>query len=571
MRPQPIISRWALLLSLAAAHTAWADEEVDFTRDIQPLLQQHCLKCHGGVRRAGGLSLLAARGAQPAGDSGRPLVVAGKPGESELLRRVTTDDADERMPAESPPLAQRETVRLRRWIEEGARWPTHWSFGPIKVATPAEVSDASWVVTAIDNFILDRLKPLALAPAPDADRYTLIRRLSLDLLGLPPIPDEADAFFVDRAPDASERVVDRLLANPHFGERWGRHWLDQARYADSDGYEVDKPRPDAYRWRDWVIDAVNRDMPLDQFTIEQFAGDLVPDATPLTQLATAYHRQTLTNNEGGVDKEEYRLKAVLDRVSNTGSVWLGLTLGCAQFHDHPYDPFTQREFYAIAAIFNNAEETEIDLSEVTSGNQKQRKFRVLSERETPRSTRLLKRGEFLNPGDDVTPGLLAGLHSLAADTSGESTPRSINRLDLARWLVDPANPLTPRVLANQVWLHLFGQGLVRTPDDFGARGDPPTHPELLEWLANDMIIRGWSRKALIRRIVSSATYRQASRHRPELAVIDPANRLLARQNRIRVEGREDRGVDRGWQVLGHLTSPSSPRRLAAVTGWPRSN
>ena len=355
--------------------------------------------------------------------------------------------------------------------------------------------------------------------------------MSLDLLGLPPELAAADAFAADTAPDAFDRLVDSLLANPHFGERWGRHWLDLARYADSDGYEVDKPRPDAYRWRDWVIEAVNRDLPLDQFTIEQFAGDLLADATPEQRLATAYHRQTLTNNEGGVDQEEYRFKAVQDRASNTAAVWLGLTLGCAQCHDHPYDPVTQREFYGLAAIFNNADEVELELPDANRHSAKPQKFRVLAQRAEPRVTRLLKRGEFLQPGEEVAPNVLSGLHTL---DRGHTDARP-DRLDLARWLVDPANPLTPRVAANQIWLRLWGQGLVRTPDDFGARGEPPTHPGLLDWLASELLTRGSSRKELIRKIVSSAAYRQASHQRPELAVLDPDNRLLARQNRVRVE------------------------------------
>jgi hypothetical protein len=551
MRRQRTIAGWVLIACVAGTTLARADEAIEFARDIQPLFQKHCLKCHGGVRRAGGLSLLAARGSQSGGDSGKPLVVAGKAEEGELIRRVTAEDPDERMPAESPPLTADEITRLRRWIEQGARWPTHWSFAPLGTALPPVVSNTAWARSAIDHFVQLRLSQLSLAPSPEADRFTLIRRLSLDLLGLPATPEEAEGFVAHKAPDAYERLVDRLLANPHFGERWGRHWLDQARYADSDGYEVDKPRPDAYRWRDWVIEAVNRDMPLDQFTIEQFAGDLMPGATPLTQLATAYHRQTLTNNEGGVDKEEYRLKAVLDRVANTGSVWLGLTLGCAQCHDHPYDPFTQREFYAMAAIFNSADETEIELGDGTSGKQKAQKFRVLGERDTPRQTRLLKRGEFLNPGDEIA----AGLPSPFAATPHSAFPalHSVpTRLDLARWLVDSGNPLTPRVVANLLWLHLFGQGLVRTTDDFGARGQPPTHPELLDWLSGQLINRGWSRKDLIRQIVTSATYRQASRHRPELAAVDPQNTLLARQNRIRVEAEVFR--DLHFAAGGLLTS-----------------
>lgn len=531
---------------------ARADDSIDFTRDIQPLLTQHCTRCHGGVQRAGGLLLLPSGGMPSAGESGKPPLVPGKPNESELFRRLTTTDIDERMPAESLPLESQVIAKVRRWIEEGAQWPRHWSHRPINAIKVPDVSSTQSARIAIDRFILAHLEANTLTPSPEADRYTLIRRLSLDLLGLQPSPAEADAFVAASEPDTVERVVDRLLASPHFGERWGRHWLDLARYADSDGYEVDKPRPDAYRWRDWVSDAVNRDMPLDQFTIEQFAGDLLPDADELTRLATAYHRQTLTNNEGGVDKEEYRLKAVLDRVSNTGAVWLGLTLGCAQCHDHPYDSFTQREFYSLAAIFNNADEAEIEFPDGVS-NRRSLKFRVLAERDTPRQTRLLKRGEFLQPGDEVPPALPA-----IARRSADDDERSPSRLDLARWLVDSENPLVPRVTANQIWLRLFGQGLVRTPEDFGARGLPPTHPELLDWLASELIQRGWSRKALIREIVSSATYRQQSRRRDELDAIDPLNLLLARQNRVRVEAEivRDLHLDAGGLLSRKIGGPS---------------
>ena len=454
-------------LSVMAA----GSEQVDFARDIQPLLTKHCLRCHGGVRRAGNLRLMPAGGMPAAGDSGQSPLVPGKPEESELFRRLTSSDADVRMPAENPPLSHEEIAKFRQWIEDGALWPRHWSQQPIKRIDAAGVSNAAWTTSAIDRYVLTRLEAQNITPSPAADRYTLIRRLSLDLLGLLPSPAEADTFIAENAPDAYERLVDRLLANPHFGERWGRHWLDLSRYADSDGYEVDKPRPDAYRWRDWVLSAVNRDMPFDQFTMEQFAGDLLPDADPLSRLATAYHRQTLTNNEGGVDQEEFRLKAVLDRVSNTGTVWLGLTLGCAQCHDHPYDPFTQREFYALAAIFNNADEAEIELPEGRGA--KPLKFRVLAEREMPRTTRLLKRGEFLQQGAEVGAALPTILDGPSTTASARPTPKSAlppTRLDLAHWLVDLDNPLTARVAANQIWLKLFGQGIVHTPDDFGARG-----------------------------------------------------------------------------------------------------
>ena len=511
------------LLLAACAAGARGDELIDFTRDIRPILQRHCTSCHGGVRREASLSLLAPG---ENGESGQALVVAGKPEASELYRRIIATDASERMPAENPPLAAGQIALIRRWIEAGATWPRHWSFTPLVRPQIPDVEGAASCNSPIDRFVLNRLEAADINPSPEADRYTLIRRLSVDLVGLPPNIADADDFAADRRPDAYERLVDRLLASPHFGERWGRHWLDLARYADSDGYEVDKPRPDAYRWRDWVIAAVNRDLPLERFTIEQFAGDLLDSATPDQRLATAYHRQTLTNNEGGVDAEEYRFKAVQDRVSNTATVWLGLTLGCAQCHDHPYDPVTQREFYSLTAIFNNADETEIELP-----GAKPTKVRVLSPRAEARTTRLLTRGEFLRPGDEVQPGALSALHGLTPRGDGAGP----DRLDLARWLVDPANPLTPRVAVNQIWLKLFGQGLVRTPEDFGARGQPPTHPALLDWLAAELIECSTSRKTMIRRIAASAAYRQASHHRPEVERLDPDNRLLARQNRFRLE------------------------------------
>jgi hypothetical protein len=518
------------LLTATVVLAADSPPPIDFARDIRPLFHTHCIHCHGGVRREGGLSLLAGGNAL-AGDSGKQFVIAGKPAESELIRRVTAATDDDRMPAAGPPLTADQVQKLRLWIEEGANWPRHWSFASVSTSDLPTVRGIAWPRVSIDAFVLAELKAAAAAPSREADRFTLIRRLSLDLLGLPPTPAAADAFAADTSPDAYERLVDRLLANPHFGERWGRHWLDLARYADSDGYEVDKPRPDAYRWRDWVIAAVNRDMPLDQFTVEQFAGDLLPASTSDQRLATAYHRQTLTNNEGGIDKEEYRLKAVLDRVSNMGTVWLGLTFGCAQCHDHPYDPFTQREYYELAAIFNNAEEDEIELPSSADPNSPPRKFRVLTERQSPRATRILKRGEFLQPGDEVQPGIWRGLYT----AQGDGPMKPVNRLTLGRWLVDPANPLTTRVAANQIWLRLFGQGLVRTPEDFGARGQQPTHPELLDWLARELAALSWSRKGLIRRITASGTYRQSSRHRSDLTAIDPLNRLLGRQNRFRVE------------------------------------
>ncbi len=418
-----------------------------------------------------------------------------------------------------------------------------WAFQPVRAPRIPATSDGGWARNPIDRFIFSRLKQEEFRPAPEADREVLIRRLYLDLVGLPPSPEESAAFARDQRPVAYEERVDQLLASPHFGERWGRHWLDLARYADSDGYQLDYVRPWAYVYRDWVIAAYNRDLPYDQFTREQLAGDLLPKATVTQRIATGFHRQTLVNNEDGVDKAEDRNKAKVDRVATTGTVWLGLTVGCAECHSHKYDPISQREFYQLYAFFNQAEDENFSVTPGLQANG----FRAAA---TPAKTFLHVRGDFLRPGDEVQSGLLAVLNSAPgrAETKraarrGEvrqtvPSPGSTNgltRLDLANWLVNPANPLTARVEVNRLWQHLLGRGLVATPNDFGTRGQLPSHPALLDWLAMEFQKRSWSRKEMIRLIVTSATYRQSSHLRPELAERDPQNNLVARQNRFRVE------------------------------------
>lgn len=329
---------------------------VDFQRDIAPIFAEHCLECHGPDKAKGGLVLTSRDEATRKLESGAHAVVPGKPGASEMLARLTTTDEDDVMPPRKKKMrpSAADVSKLRKWIESGAEWAEHWAYLPLK-RPPVPAGAAN----PVDGFIRAGLAARGIQPAPEADRHTLIKRLSYDLLGLPPTPEDADAFAADNAPDAVPRLVDRLLASPHFGERWGRHWLDKARYADSDGYEKDNPRPDAWRYRDWVIAAVNEDMPFDQFTIEQLAGDLLPNATPEQRLATAFHRQTLTNREGGVDQEQFRVEAVFDRTETTGAVWLGLTVGCARCHSHKYDLISQREYFSMFAFFNDADEATV--------------------------------------------------------------------------------------------------------------------------------------------------------------------------------------------------------------------
>jgi mono/diheme cytochrome c family protein len=547
---------------------------VDFKREVEPLLTRNCITCHGPEKQRGGLRLDIKTLALAGGDSGKVLL-PGKSAESLLIQLVAGIDPEKIMPPKGDRLASEEIALLRAWIDQGAEWPDdhgtiapavrsdHWSFQPAQRPEIPSAQNQSWVRNPIDAFVLARLERESISPAPEADRRTLIRRLSFDLVGLPPKPEEVEAFLQDNRPDAYERLVDRLLSSPHYGERWGRHWLDLARYADSDGYEKDSVRPFAWRYRDWVIEALNRDLPFDQFTIEQLAGDLLPDATLDQKIATGLHRNTLTNKEGGVDQEEFRCKAVVDRVSTTGTIWLGLTLGCAECHSHKYDPITQREFFQLYAFFNNASEKDIpapSASELSTYQAEKEKWEetlaalqanatpeeieehkakqpklpdakvmVLIEDEKPRTTRIHLRGDFLQPGDQVQPGTPAVLHPF------QPASERPNRLDLARWITDPANPLTSRVTVNRLWARLFGRGLTATDDDFGTRGEAPSHPELLDWLATEFPRLGWSQKEMIKLMVSSATYRQSSWARSELAERDPLNVLLARQSRLRLE------------------------------------
>ncbi len=584
--------------------------KVDFDRDVRPILAAHCVGCHGPDKQKGGYRL-DDRKALIEGGNGGAAVVVGKSAESRLIHAVAGVGPDAKMPPENKtPLTAAQVGVLRAWIDAGAPWsggavaaqaagparPPHWAFSrPRRPEIPSTNPETQ---NPIDAFALARLRQEKLTPNPEADRATLLRRLSLDLTGLPPMPDELAAFLADAAPDAYLKVVARLLASLHFGERWGRHWLDLARYADSDGYEKDTGRPFAWRYRDYVIAAFNADLPYDRFTVEQLAGDLLPGATQEQKIATGFHRNTLTNKEGGADQEEFRVAACVDRVSTTATVWLGLTVACAQCHDHKYDPISQREFYQFFAFFNS--DREVDLPAPLPGEQERLKTQRAAFEEqrtkltaavedgktknlpaaeqtkrqkaltdhakkapapTPamtlalgptRPTHVMIRGDFLRKGVAVEPGFLSALKTPTADAIG--SPKT--RLDLARWLVAPENPLAARVAANWVWGKLFGRGLVGTPEDFGVQGDPPTHPELLDWLATEFATPAdgkdaWSVKRLIRLIVTSDTYKRSAAVTPDLAARDPLNRLLARQSRLRLEAELVR--DNALAVSGLLT------------------
>jgi hypothetical protein len=336
-----------------------SDDEVHFSRDVRPILNQNCMPCHGGVRQKNGVSFMFREEALGRGKSGKRTIVPGKPDESELISRITSSDPEARMPYHSSPLTPQQIDLLRRWIKQGAKWEDHWAFVAPKPQPLPPVQRKDWPRQPLDRFILARLEREGLSPSPQADKSALLRRVSLDLIGLPPTPEEQAAFLADSSANAYEKQVDRLLASPHYGERWASMWLDLARYADTKGYEKDTERPGVWPYRDWVIDAFNRNVPYDRFVITQLAGDLLPGSTFQDQIATSFHRQTPANDEGGTDDEEFRMVAVMDRSATTWSVLNGLTMNCVQCHSHPYDPIRHAEYYESLAFFNTTQDADL--------------------------------------------------------------------------------------------------------------------------------------------------------------------------------------------------------------------
>ena len=561
---------WCLLAP--AADSAGEPRPLDFNRDIRPLLAENCFYCHGqdGQKREAELRLDDRAAALAAG-----AIVPGDAGASTLLERIHSTDPDVLMP---PPtsnrrLAEEQKLLLDRWIKEGAEYKPHWAFTPPVRPAPPAVQRADWVRNDIDRFVLAKIEADGLAPSPEADRATLIRRLYADLVGLPPTPAEVDAFVADPRPDWYVLLVDRLLASPHYGERMALPWLDAARYADSNGFQQDG---DTWQWiwRDWVVNALNADMPFDRFSIEQLAGDLLPNATLEQKIATGFNRNHLLNGEGGAIAEEQRFNNLFDRVDTTSTTWLGLTVACAQCHDHKYDPITRTDYYGLLDAFNRVSESgaptrfsnrirvappvveapdeplrrqiaEIEqlisalgeeapaeverLRKALADLKADRLPRVMvMQDDRPRDTKILDRGDYLSPvGDKIVFQPPAFLPPLPA---GESR----NRLGLANWLFRPEHPLTARVQVNRMWQQFFGVGIVKTTEDMGVQSEYPRHLELLDWLAVEFRERGWSQKQMHRLLVTSATYRQASKVTAEHLAKDPENRLHARAARFRM-------------------------------------
>lgn len=660
-----VVLLWPPLLTAAAQEIPVPrTSAVDFARDIRPILAKRCVHCHGPdeASREAGLRLDTREGATAVLESGQRAIVPGQPQASELIRRVTAAGGAERMPPEGKPLTGEEIQLLRRWIQDGGNFASHWAYVPPRRPALPQVRDTAWPRGAIDRFVLARLEAAGLAAAAAAEPAVLLRRVHLDLTGLPPAAEEVEAFELDPSPAAYEAVVDKLLAAPQFGEKWARQWLDLAGYADSNGYQHDAVRTN-WPWRDWVIRALNEDMPFDEFTIAQVAGDLAagaPETHPVRnqspddlRLATAFFRHTPFNAAGDSIAEEVRANLLFDRVSKVGSVWLGTTLECAQCHSHKFDPVTITDYYRLFAYFNAAvtefdrsgkevrkrfqppamvevplageplakyealrgeltavtkeldaarpdavarqpawEETAKDHPDVPvdirrlldrpPGERKPAEVEdiekhylsvapetkelvarrkqltaavrragpprvlVLADDPAPRTTHLLRRGDYREPAEPVAPGAPEWLHPMPADTPP-------NRLGLAQWLVDPAHPLTARVTVNRWWGEIFGRGIVPSTDDFGTQGELPTHPELLDWLALEFAAgeRPWSMKHILRLIVTSATYCQSSAAGAEQFRRDPHNEWLARGPRVRLDAELIR--DQALAVSGRLT------------------
>ena len=544
----------ALLVWCATGSLDCRADDERFNRDIAPLIVQRCLECHNATEASGGLKLTTGDDALAGGDSGA-VIVPGDADGSAMMQRLQAGEMPPEKNGLSQALSAEEIAVFRRWITSGAGWPDGrvldpyerttetrggrdwWAFQLVERPEIPQADDAS----PIDAFIRERLEREGMQPAPPTDKRTLLRRVTQDLIGLPPTAEEVQEFLADESPDAFERVVDRLLASPLHGERWARFWLDVVRFAETNGYERDAVKPHAWRYRDWVIDAFNSDKPYDRFVVEQLAGDELPDRDESTVIATGMLRLGTWDDEPN-DIEEYQYDRLEDLVHATSTAFLGLTVKCARCHDHKFDPIPQTDYYRVAAAFW-AGPVKHRARELLGGpTQEELGYDVLGwtdlDREAP-PLHLLKKGSVHDPGDVVPPGSPTFTPALArlAEPPPEGARTSQRRLQLAEWMTDPQNPLAARVFVNRLWQHHFGEGLVRSPDNFGFNGDPPSHPELLDWLAAEFVDGGWNLKRMHRLMVTSATYRQSSLHPKHQAYAerDAGNRFLWRANRRRLD------------------------------------
>jgi len=533
-------------------------ETVSYNFNIRPILSDKCFACHGpdANKRKAQLRLDIQDAAYAAlkETKGAFAIVPGKPDQSEMFKRVSSVDPSYQMPTPDSHLGalnDHEVALIKKWIEQGAKYERHWAFTAPQKSPLPQVDDKKWVKNELDNFILHKMEEKGLKPNEEADKERLLKRVSEDLTGLPPSLQMMDDFLKDASPNAYEKIVDRLLQSTAYGEKMAVHWLDIARYADSYGYQDDNIRTQ-WPWRDWVIHAFNENIPYDKFLTWQIAGDMLPNATKEQVLATAFFRNHKYTEEGGVIPEEYRIEYLLDKTKTYGKGIMGITIECAQCHDHKYDPFSQKDYYSLFAFFNNTKEVgyegDVSVSKpaknpLLSITEEERKrlfayindrdtgsltVSVMGELDTLRKTYILSRGVYDKPTTEVRPNAIPAI--MKFDTV--QYPR--NRLGLAAWTVNKSNPLTARVFVNQLWQEFFGRGIVKTTGDFGMQGELPSHPELLDWLAVDFMEHGWDIKRLVKQILMSATYRQSSKVSPEKLKIDPENVYLSRGPRFRL-------------------------------------
>ena len=652
------------LLTLLAVPAALAasipSRELQFNRDIRPILTDNCFQCHGPdpAARKAGLRLDRDTGLFGKTDNGIA-TEPGKPMGSDVYLRMIADDEADLMP---PPKARKHvTVEqkelVKAWIQQGAKWQSHWSLIAPERGTEPAVKNAGWVRNPIDRLVLAKLEANDLTPAAEADRRTLARRLSLDLIGLTPEPAEVEAFVADRSPDAYEKLVDRWLASPRYGEHRARYWLDAARYADTHGLHFDNYRQ-MWPYRQWVIEAFNRNQPFDRFTVEQLAGDLLPNRTLDQQIASGFHRCNVTSNEGGAITAELEANYAKDRVETTTAVWLGLTSQCATCHDHKFDPITTKEVYSFSAYFRNTVQPAFDgnisdtppilivppldrrarweqipkrtnelkkliqkdrvqsaaafvgrlkqgstvsgesaatvrwgsgpvwfdkvspalTGEMAALDVERQNIRQVSavtlvmqeKADATPTARVLYRGQYDQPREEVKPAVFAALHPMAKDAPA-------NRLGLANWIIDPKNPLMARVTVNRFWQEIFGTGIVKTTEDFGIMGEPPVNAALLDWMAVEFRESGWDVKHMIRLMVTSATYRQSAVVTPDKLQMDPANRWLSHGPRFRMDAEMVRDAALAASGLlvekigGPSVKPYQPDGVWEVVGMPDSD
>ncbi len=648
-----------------------ADDAPDFSRRIKPILVKRCFSCHGPDKAEGGLRLNDQKSAHGELDSGEVAVLPGKPEESALIARVLSREEGERMPPEGEPLKPEEVALLKSWIAHGGKWELHWAFRPRGKPAPPAVSRTGWVRNPIDAFILARLEKAGLAPAPPAGKVALIRRATQNLTGLPPSPQEVQDFVNDASENAYEKVVDRLLESPHYGEHWARHWLDVVRFAETNSYERDGPKPNAWKYRDYVIRSLNDDKPYDQFVREQLAGDELPKPTVDSITATGYYRLGVWDDEPA-DPLLARYDELDGILTTTAQAFLGLTINCARCHDHKIDPIPQADYYRMLAFFQGlrsygtrADQTSFNQTEIsppalqtayqqverreraldksmrdveqrgivkmpaeeqrkTETNERQqvlkdklqefldetewKQYEVLrAEREAvrrqrsqlapremvlsvarciarPPPTHIMLRGNPHVPGAEVGPGFPHLFDSASPEISppAPGAKTSGRRIVLADWITSPENRLTARVIVNRLWQHQFGRGIVRSPNNFGQIGVPPTHPLLLDWLAENLVQGGWRLKRFHKQLMMSAAYRMSSQGNDAGLKKDPANDLFWRFNMRRLSAEEIR--DAIHFVSGRLNAKMygpgiypdiSPEVLAGQSrpgeGWGKSS